>query len=251
MGRKKRRSRAERRQAAAAESLLQTAPAAVEQLLDALGEGDVCTVEQALSTLGLRRDSALYERVGRMVRQLHDALTEFKANMDPGNVTMSTTSLPDATDKLESVIEMTHNAASTTLSLAERQQALIEEQLRELAHYRKILTPELCATNPWGAHAARFLEKQEQRAKEVHTLTNEVLMAQTYQDLSGQALRKVIRLVTGLEANLVQLIQLFGAHEPRSKETTIIEGVEPQPKPAKDDDLEQDEVDSILNNFGF
>ena len=81
-------------------------------------------------------------------------------------------------------------------------------------------------------------------------------MAQDYQDLTGQVIRKVITLVQDVEENLVELVKMFGRvdeynqAQQQPKKTTGVEG------PVVDKDREdvltnQDDVDDLLSSLGF
>jgi len=90
-------------------------------------------------------------------------------------------------------------------------------------------------------------------------------MAQEFQDLTGQILRRVITLVQEVEDNLVELIRLSGGEKAEvepgasaSKETKntedILKGVGPQVPGVGDDGgavSGQDEVDDLLSSLGF
>jgi chemotaxis protein CheZ len=87
---------------------------------------------------------------------------------------------------------------------------------------------------------------------------NDILMAQEFQDVTGQILQQVIELVTRLEDNLVQMLAVAGERirhggESRkaSKDDTRAEG---PAVPGADDSgrvNSQDEVDDLLSSLGF
>ena len=213
---------------------------AVRELLTGLGTGNTALVEQSMMKLGATRENDLFHKVGNMARSLHNSLTEFKNSLDRDSVTMTTTTIPDAADKLEKVISMTHAAAEKTLSITERQANLLKEGRLDLKALREKLphaTEERLIPS-----IASYLDRHDSRLRELEKMNSEILMAQEFQDLTGQALRKVIKLVTELESNLVSLIQIFG-------------GTSGQPaaeQPAQDETaLQQDAVDSVLSSFGF
>jgi len=101
----------------------------------------------------------------------------------------------------------------------------------------------------------------EQSAKLTQLLT-EVLMAQGYQDLTGQVIRRVIDLVKEVEDSLVNMLTMFG--EPETSEQTKtpvetvkkIDGVEAEgpiiDADTRDDVVSgQDDVDDLLSSLGF
>ncbi len=98
-------------------------------------------------------------------------------------------------------------------------------------------------------------------------MTN-VLMAQDYQDLTGQVIRRVIELVREVEDSLIHLLTVFGTTEdPNSKQKEKIEEVQimdmdptqisgpegPIMNAESREDVvsSQDEVDDLLSSLGF
>jgi chemotaxis protein CheZ len=84
---------------------------------------------------------------------------------------------------------------------------------------------------------------------------NDVLMAQDFQDLTGQIITRVITLVEEVEGNLVELIRLTGdrfAKPVEDKEAdTVAEGPHVPGVGNKDVVANQDDVDDLLSSLGF
>jgi chemotaxis protein CheZ len=80
----------------------------------------------------------------------------------------------------------------------------------------------------------------------------EIMMAQDFQDLTGQVIRKVTELAHGLEQQLVQLLIDYAPTELK-RETTggLLNG--PQINPANKSDVvaDQSQVDDLLDSLGF
>ena len=106
-----------------------------------------------------------------------------------------------------------------------------------------------------------FLDVTTTHASQIHSNLSEVMMAQGFQDLTGQIIRRVIKLVTEVEDNLVELIRLSGDAEAGArspgdvdKAEDIMQGVGPQVPGVSDDGSSvsgQDEVDDLLSSLGF
>ena len=89
----------------------------------------------------------------------------------------------------------------------------------------------------------------------MHASLSEVLMAQDYQDLTGQIIRKVITLVQNVEQKLVKLVRITGNKLDDSKGATddkkelsgpAIPGLD-----QGDQVTNQDDVDDLLSSLGF
>lgn len=179
----------------------------------------------------------IFRHVGGMAREVHTILSEIKDVLNPESVTMHSTNVPDATSKLESILALTDNAAHVTMELAEKQLESIRSGVQEVEATKSLLLE----PNPnMGQLLPMLLAKlssDEARLKGLEGLAMELVMTQSYQDITGQSLKKVIKLLSTLEMQLITLMQLFGGEEVQKTE--------------KASDLAQDDVDSILNSFGF
>lgn len=219
----------------------------VRDLLRALDRGESGAVEDLLRQLSNCPDSDLYASVGKMTRDLHDSLSEFKASLDRGTASMHGTNIPDAADKLEAVIGMTESAAHETLTATEAHLELINASRQRLA----AIKAKWETTHNFDERDAlfrEFLDSHAECLQQAEKFNSTITMAQTFQDLSGQALRKVIRLVTELERNLVSLVRVFGAHAPEQAQRVA---QTPSEVATQSGAVAQDDVDSILNKFGF
>ena len=105
----------------------------------------------------------------------------------------------------------------------------------------------------------KFLEGSAEDSTKLTTLLTEVLMAQGYQDLTGQVIRRVIELVKEVEDSLVQMLTMFSSSEVDEK-TKISETDTDNVKAegpiidadARDDVVSgQDDVDDLLSSLGF
>ncbi len=215
---------------------------AVNDLIDALGSSNVQSIESALERLGAQRDSEIYHKVGHMARSLHDSLHEFALTLKRDNKDMASTNIPDAADKLEAVMKMTYEAAERTMNLVDEQTSIIKTELQTLAQVKNALDNPSISPLALREIFRNYLSAQERGLAKLEKLSSDVLMAQEFQDLTGQSLRKVVTLVQDLERNLVGLVELFGLE---SKGEILKD--EPKPQTAAG----QDDVDALLNSFGF
>lgn len=196
---------------------------AICSFLDGVTERDQPKVEKHLLELSAQGDSSLYQKVGEMARGLHNTIADLKSDLAP-RLTTASKAVPQATDHLAGVIQMTNDAAHRTMGLLDRNSAVVEK-LKMLA-----------SSNP-----VTGLSELVNEAEQINT---EILMAQEFQDLTGQALKKVINVLTDLEKNLVELVALFGSKGPAEPAFTAA-------APLAEGKQSQDDADAILASFGF
>ncbi len=213
-----------------------------EALKEAAEQDDQARAEEVLQKLSALHDHSLFNELGRLTRDFHENLNEYEREHFTGRI--ADKDLPDAGDRLQHVIDLTQDAAHKTLQYIEESQRLVKEILKksnELAD--KAFEALEHADDPQRNADARKLivEYQSAMQEDVRKLQEsltEVVMAQEYQDLSGQILRKVMTLVTGLHFSLVALLG-EAAHVQKSEQT--------DEKPL----TSQDDVDDLLASLGF
>ena len=234
-------------------------------LVSQLEAGNAPDAEKLIEELGRAREQTLFQELGKMTRQLHDALNGFA--VDSRMHSLAESEIPDAKARLNHVIEMTEQSANRTLTAVEGTLPIAESLQNEANTLHE----------KWGRFRSKdmnvaefrdmsneidgFLAMTKENADRIHSNLSEVMMAQGFQDLTGQIIRRVISLVQEVEENLVELIRLSGGVEaqassdqPGGEEDGIMRGVGPQ-VPGVDTGGEsvsgQDEVDDLLSSLGF
>ena len=222
-------------------------------------------IEVALSDLATAGDSNLFQELGKMTREIHEAIMSFR--MDSRISNLAKTDFPDAKDRLEYVITMTENAANTVLTVVEKGTPVAEklsQQAKNLGEQwgkfrrREMQGDELRAM---GSEVEDFFAESETMMSELLSGFTEVLMAQDFQDLTSQIIRKVITLVDDVETNLVELIKLQGEQlsppqeeEKKKKAADDRENLDGPQIPGKETGdvmAGQDDVDDLLASLGF
>lgn len=123
--------------------------------------------------------------------------------------------MPDARVRLDHVLKLTEDAAHRTLDLVERSGPLAERlSVDAVALIDPIRQARAAYTGSCVAElllrVEEFLGRVQRDGSSVRANLAEVLMAQSYQDLSGQIIRTVIKLVAELERTLAHFSELAG-----------------------------------------
>ncbi len=242
------------------ERYLQTA----RDLIAAVERDDEAAVDACLDEFTRVRETELFRELGMLTRQLHESLNAFR--LDTRLADLTENEIPDARERLTYVITMTEQAAHRTLNSVEDSMSTIS-RITDIAgglaeQWQRFRNRELSVEEfrELSRDIENFLEQVREDAGGVHAMLTEALMAQDYQDLTGQIIRRVIDLVHELEENLVRLVRLSGprrteesAQPADNNDNMKLEG--PQvPGTAKDEAAivhGQDEVDDLLSSLGF
>jgi chemotaxis protein CheZ len=193
-------------------------------------------------------------RVGHMTRALHESLRGlgFDKLME-----RASHDIPDARDRLDYVARMTEQAAQRVLNATETAGPL-QENIQNgaaglSAEWQRLLQAPF-SESEYRALAQRTiagLDTAQQAAGETRQHLMNIMMAQDFQDLTGQVIKKVTELAHGLEQQLLQLLVDFAPAEvKREVDTGLLNG--PQINPTGDDVVAgQAQVDDLLESLGF
>lgn len=230
--------------------------ARVKDLLVCMENGNEVDAIEIIDELTSIRETELYQDMGKLTRELHDAISNF--GMDDSINIMAEQSIPDARERLNYVISKTDEAANQTLEAVEESipicNSLNDQALELHATWQKFTNRELSADQfrQLSRDINDFFVSTYEIAKVKDHLTS-VLLAQEYQDLTGQIIKKVINLVGEVEDKLVGLIQITGVPQIISAKdnASTLDGP-PVPGLAHKDTVSgQDEVDDLLSSLGF
>jgi chemotaxis protein CheZ len=251
---------------------LNIAPISLEdakKLVVLIENGDNQGAQDLLESYGAQTSVELFAEVGKLTRQLHDSLNNFQ--LDPRIVNMANEDIPDAQTRLSYVIEATEEAANKTMDLVDSCMPIAEKLhdgiVKVMPEWNKLIARELQLGefNILVKEMDSFLKHGSEDSAKLTGLLTEVLMAQGYQDLTGQVIRRVIELVKEVEDNLVYMLTMFGGLEPKDgtevaentnnskNEADMIKAEGPILDADSREDVasDQDDVDDLLSSLGF
>ena len=230
-----------------------------KELVVALESNDEIKVEQLFDELTGFRESMLFQEVGRLTRQLHDNMGSFSG--DSKLTEIAENDIPDAKERLQYVISMTEQAANQTLNVVEELMPVsldLNEKANKLADNWQLFLINKMPFDEFKGMSNEITEHFNhlvQSLDKIQNGLNEVLLAQGFQDITGQIIRKVIDLVQNLENNMVDLVRVSGTRLATEKNNTELDL--PGPVVPNVDDkngdvaTNQDDVDDLLSSLGF
>ena len=229
-----------------------------KQLVSSLESGDDEAAEKTLEQMADYSESNLFREVGRLTRELHEAINGFL--LDAKITDLAQREIPDASERLSYVITMTEKSANTTLGAVEESLPLADElgeKATELSEKWDLFKGRKMTVDDFrtlSGDLTSFLEIAPSYSKSLHSNLSTVLLAQDFQDLTGQIIRQVITLVTDIEDKLVQLVRISGSRMPDKEYESAEQKLEGPVVPGVDqgDVVDgQDDVDDLLSSLGF
>lgn len=232
----------------------------IKEFMLTLTKGDISHAQDILLLLAEQKHQAgIFDEIGAIARDLHNSLKNFMDTIDSALREMVEDRIPDSGNRLEHILQLTERAANTTLTHVEAMQSRNREESDNISRLRE----NLLKLNAIGEQARErlkesrdTLENLNASIKKNHDDLITVLTAQDYQDLTGQIILKIIKILKDLELKLVNVIRTFGMKvEKHKKKISQQQEKDELYGPAykgKEGALHsQDDVDDLLAEFGF
>ncbi|SOY94507.1 Chemotaxis protein cheZ; Chemotaxis phosphatase [Cupriavidus taiwanensis] len=207
----------------------------------------------------LSNDSAeqLILRIGNLTRMLRDNMRELGLDKE---IERAAQAIPDARDRLNYIAAMTEQAAERTLNAVELAQPIqsdIEQQAETLdkrweAWFEKPV--ELADARSLVLDTRAFLSEVPGQARATNSHLLDIMMAQDFQDLTGQVIKKMMDMIRTLEQELLQVLIDNVPSERRVEvqaPSTLMNGPQVNPEGKPDVVSDQAQVDDLLASLGF
>ncbi|CDG84242.1 protein phosphatase CheZ [Janthinobacterium agaricidamnosum] len=229
--------------AVAAGSAPASAPAeSADQATAAFLEGDIDPA-----------DKPMFERLGGIVRLLHDSLRELGYDKA---LTEASSQIVDAQDRLEYVASLTEQAANKVLNTLDEgmpAQDVLSKKAKDMDQRWAALFDGKLSLEEFKALAGdsrQFAQTVSEATEAEKARLLEIMMAQDFQDITGQLIKKVVNITKTVENELAQLLRDNAPAEVREKlaqkPAPLMQGPS-VPSVA----LDQDNVDDLLADLGF
>jgi len=207
-------------------------------------------------------NTELFAEIGKLTRQLHDSLNNF--NVDSRLNDLATADIPDAKERLNFVISRTEEAANKTMDAVESIFPVVDSIQQQISTVKPLWHKLMHNDLDIGEFKAlcrdidALLKTTEKETGKIHSLMTDVLMAQDFQDITGQVIRKVIDLVREVEDSLINMLTAFGLSSEPNKSPhlpkvgdNLVEGPIINSETRTDVVADQDDVDDLLSSLGF
>ncbi|HIJ75523.1 MAG TPA: hypothetical protein HPP81_02285 [Deltaproteobacteria bacterium] len=226
------------------------------EFVKAFSGGDLAGAQTILLNIANHQlnSSGLYKEIGGLARGLHDSIRGFLSTLDPSLYEIVEDKIPDSGNRLEHILQMTEKAAVTTLDNVESMQERLSNEMHQISELRGLLG----GLRAVGDSARKKLDQGAQVLDAMETIISEnrsdldaILIAQDYHDLSSQIINKITKLLKDMELKLVSLIRTFGVKTETGRQNADSELYGPAHAAVENAVHSQDEVDSLLAEFGF
>ena len=207
---------------------------------------------------GEEGEQEVFTRIGQMTRHVHEALRAL--SNENQTLAGAVEEIPDARQRLSYIMHMTEQAASRVLNATELVQP-VQNRLQADAAELEQRWDQLFA-NDLSVDEFKALARETRGfIGQVGTATaltseqlTEIMMAQDFQDLTGQVIKRVVELAQTLESELIDLLLIVapeGRAAARKKDDSLLNGPVIDAANRSDVVSTQEQVDDLLDSLGF
>ncbi|WP_197433103.1 protein phosphatase CheZ [Janthinobacterium sp. B9-8] len=204
---------------------------------------------------------AMFSHIGQLTRKLHDTLKELGLDK---SLEKAATDIPDARDRLSYIATLTEQAADRTLNALDAAKPIqdkISDDAKALSgQWDKLLANQL-SVDEFKALVEKtrsHLNETVNGSDQVSSKMLEIMMAQDFQDLTGQVIKKVLDMSKQMEAHLMDFLLLFSPqgtvrhdHPKADDDASLLNGPVINPEGRTDVVANQGQVDDLLESLGF
>jgi chemotaxis protein CheZ len=200
-------------------------------------------------------DGSLLNKLGQLTRTLHESLRELGYDR---LVEQAAHSIPDARERLTYVATMTERAAERVLNATDAARPLQDEMASAAtglsAAWKRVYAGQMQVEEfkALAGSTVAFLERVPEQTRATSTQLMEIVMAQDFQDLTGQVIKRINDLAHHFEQELLKLLIESTPEDQRPPRSEgLLNGPVVNPERAGDVAHTQAQVDDLLESLGF
>ncbi|MBM3115217.1 protein phosphatase CheZ [Jeongeupia naejangsanensis] len=220
-------------------------PATTSETAQAPGQAEEIQAEPA---------KAMFSHIGQLTRKLHDTLRELGLDK---SLEKAASQIPNARDRLSYIATMTEQAADRTLNALDAAKPLqdrIAGEARSLSGEWDRLLANKLSVDEFKAlvlQTRQHLGQTQTDSEQVSSQMLEIMMAQDFQDLTGQVIKKVLDMAKDMEAQLLDFLVMFSQQHGKLEENGLLNGPVINSEGRTDVVTNQQQVDDLLESLGF
>jgi len=190
----------------------------------------------------------VFQQLGSITRLLHDTMQQL--GVMP-KLQIATDGLPDARSRLTYIASKTADAANKVLNSVDQAKldhAHIAEATRALG---KLIVADPVKAVASGA-VFNFVQDVEKSTARIDGHLTDIMMAQDFQDLTGQVIKKVVTLAQDMETQLMNaLVEVMPGEHRTESVNSLLNGPVINAEGRTDVVVDQQQVDDLLDSLGF
>jgi len=232
------------------ENLFETLSA--QRIAEENAEKNSCDHEDSADT---EKNKSVITQIGKMTRALHDTLRDLGVSKD---IERAASSIPDARDRLNYVATLTQEAAEKVLTAIETAEPVVSEM--KAGGQQLSVKWDRLMSGKMGKDEFKLLMDETNRfvhlvpasATTINIILTDIMMAQGFQDLTGQVIKKIIEVTAQMEQQLLGLLLDSAPREIKGEyDAGLLNGPVINSDGRTDIVNNQNQVDDLLASMGF
>jgi chemotaxis protein CheZ len=226
-----------------------------DSVSEQVAESSAASEPDVLLNAAAGNEDAVFNRIGHMARKLHDSMRELGYDKA---LEETARQIPDARERLSYIAKMTEEAASRVLNavdIAQPAQNELEQRTKALgARWDKMFANQLSVDEfkALAADTRGFFAAAPTAIGVTNAQLTEIMLAQDFQDLTGQVIKRVVEMVQGFETQLLQvLIEAMPEERKAEAPAGLMNGPVINAAGRGDVVTSQTQVDDLLESLGF
>jgi chemotaxis protein CheZ len=226
-----------------------------DSVVEQVAHPEVAAPQEAAGSAHEDGSKMAFTRIGQMARKLHDSLRELGYDKVLEDAARQ---IPDARERLAYITKMTEQAASRVLNatdIARPAQDELATRVKALGGRWDRMFANQLSVDEFKALAAdtrSFFVEAPAKIDITNAQLTEIMMAQDFQDLTGQVIKKIVDIVQTFEGQLLEVLievmpEEVKAHAPEG----LMNGPVINAVGRSDIVTNQEQVDDLLESLGF
>jgi len=231
----------------------------LEALFDSIAYADDQPIEGEATVIEDMHEAAppedVYTQIGHATRKLHDTLRQLGYDK---SLEDAVSAMPDTRDRLTYIATLTEKAAVKVLTATEKAKPIQEKIGNDAGtlakQWQKVFDNQMGVDEfkQLAAQTRDFLGGLPAQTQATNAYLLEIMMAQDFQDLTGQVIKKVIALAQDLEHQLLQVLVASTPPDIRKNlGDDLLNGPVISAEGRSDVVTSQEQVDELLASLGF
>jgi len=197
---------------------------------------------------------AVYNRIGHLARKLHDSMRELGYDKA---LEATARQMPDAQERLRYIAQMTEQAAARVLNATDIAKPALDHVGQRVGtlggRWERMFANQLSVDEfkALAAETRSFFAEAPMQLGTANAQLTEIVMAQDFQDLTGQVIKRVVDMVQNFEKQLLDVLIEVMPEEKKAVASGLMNGPVINAAGHSDVVTSQQQVDDLLESLGF
>ena len=197
---------------------------------------------------------AVYNQIGHLARKLHDSLRELGYDKTLEDTARQ---MPDAQERLQYIAQMTEQAAARVLNATDIAKPALDNLGQRVgvlgSRWERMFANQLSVDEfkALAAETRTFFAEAPTQLGSANAQLTEIILAQDFQDLTGQVIKRVVDMVQSFEKQLLDVLIEVMPEEKKAVASGLMNGPVINAAGRNDVVASQQQVDDLLESLGF